>query len=369
MNYQRPVWVEVDLSAFKANLRTIKSFLKSNVKYMAVVKANAYGHGLIPISEAAQEAGADWLGVALVEEALALRQAGIELPILLLSEPPVTAVSLIVDNQLATAVYSKEFTKALNHQAARQDTLACVHIKVDSGMHRVGLRPEKIADFYDWLSQLSNIKVEGIFTHFAMADQPDNPYTNLQLKSFLELKKHGWRIPLWHAANSAATLFFPESQLDLVRIGIAGYGLQPSTLAPAPLPLKSCLSLKAKVSYVSTLNPSEGTSYGLTYRANRRTKIAILPLGYADGYSRLLSNKSKVLIDGQRVKVIGNVCMDQLVIELPETVEAGVGSLVTLIGESGSAAVRAEDLANWLGTINYEVVCSIGSRVPRIYLQ
>jgi alanine racemase len=362
----RPVWAEIDLEAVANNLRAIKALLDPRTAVMAVVKANAYGHGLVRVAQAAARE-ADRLGVALIEEAVRLRQAGLRLPIQLLSEPPTAAADQIVYQDLIAPVYSKEMAAALSREAVKQGRRVKVHLKIDTGMRRVGVKPEEAIDLYRSVSRLPGLTVEGIFTHFACAAVPGHPHTQKQLKAFLSLKSSLADIPIWHAANSAAALFCPPTRLEMVRIGIAMYGLQPSAV-PSPIPLKPALTLKAKISWVQELRPGDGVSYGLTYKTKQRTIAATLPIGYGDGYNRLLSNKGQVLITGRRVSIIGNICMDQSLIELGG-VKALPGDEVVLIGGDGDQAITAEEIASLTGTINYEVVCMINDRVPRVYFE
>jgi len=361
----RPVWAEIDLAAIKSNLAAIRAGLSPRSQLMAVVKANAYGHGLIPVAEAALKAGAQRLGVALVEEAIELREAGIEAPIHALSEPPLLAADEIAAYNLIPALYSLDLAEALSLKARTAQVTLRVHLKVDTGMHRVGVQPDQALELYNAVRRLPGLKIEGVFTHFACADDPDDPYTDRQLKTFLELKKALPEVAVWHAANSAAAIFRPETHLDMVRIGIAMYGLQPA-IKPSPIALKPALALKTQVGFVQELKPGEGVSYGLIYKTKRRVKVATLPIGYGDGYSRLLSNKGEVLIAGQRVKIIGNICMDQSLVELGD-VRAAAGDEVVLIGEQGEDRISAEEMAALVGTINYEVVCQINNRVARVY--
>jgi len=361
----RPVWAEIDLRAIAANLAAIKARLAPATKIMAIVKANAYGHGLVPVAKKAGESGADRLGVALVEEALELREAGLDMPIQILSEPPVGAADEIAAYRLIPAVYSFELAQTLSRKAQAIQEPITVHLKVDTGMHRVGASLDRSLELYQSIRRLPGLEVEGIFTHFACADSPEDPFTAKQLHAFLQLKKALPEVQVWHAANSAAAIFMPETHLDMVRIGIAMYGLQPSA-QPSPIPLKPALSLRAKISFVQELKAGEGVSYGLTYKARRQVTVATLPIGYGDGYSRLLSNKGEVLIGGRRVKIIGNICMDQMLVEL-DRVKAAAGDEVVLIGAQGRETISAEEIAAWLGTINYEVVCLINNRVARVY--
>lgn len=361
----RPAWAEIDIRAIKENLTAIKATLAPRTKVMAVVKANAYGHGLVPVAKAALEFAADRLGVALVEEAIELREAGIEAPIQILSEPPLIAVDEIAAYKLLPTVYSMELAQALSRKARIIETPIKLHIKVDTGMHRVGVPIAEAVELYQAIRRLPGIQVEGAFTHFACADNPDDPYTAAQFKAFSALKRSLPEIPIWHAANSAATIFMPETQLDMVRVGVAMYGLQPA-IKPSPVALKPALALKTKICFVQDLQPGEGVSYGLTYKAPRRLKTATLPIGYGDGYSRLLSNKGEVLVSGRRVKLIGNICMDQALIGLGN-VKAEPGDEVVLIGNQGRERISAEEIAQLLGTINYEIVCMINKRVARLY--
>ncbi len=361
----RPVWAEIDLRAIQDNLRNIRSLLPEKTRLMAVVKSNAYGHGLIPVAKTAVETGADRLGVASIEEAIALRAAGLKVPIQVLSEPPPAAADAIIKHDLITTVYSLGLPEALNEAARKHGAIAKIHLKIDTGMHRVGILPEQAGEFFKTISEFERLVVEGIFTHFACADRPADPRTQKQLSAFLELKKTLPQIHIWHAANSAGALFFPETRLDMVRIGIAMYGLQPSA-DKVLSQLRPALSLKAKIAFIQNLQTGQGVSYGLTFTAEHPTKIAVLPIGYGDGLSRLLSNQGTVLVAGRRVKIIGNVCMDQSMVDL-DSVEATLGSEAVLIGSQGSERITAEEMATIVGTINYEIVCMINNRVERIY--
>jgi alanine racemase len=361
----RPVWAEVDLQAIRDNLRAISGTLKRDTVLMAVVKANAYGHGLVPVARVAVEAGAERLGVALVEEAIELRQAGLDVPIQILSEAPAVAADRIVELGIIPTVYSLAAAQAISRAADGRDEAIDVHIKVDTGMHRVGVAPRQVVELYQAVKELPGIRVEGMLTHFACADDPENDYTEKQLAVFLRLRETLPEIPIWHAANSAAALFMPETHLDMVRIGLAMYGLQPSSL-PSPVLLNPALSLKAGIGFTQDLAPGEGASYGLTFIAAKPMRVGTLPIGYGDGFSRLLSNRGSAIINGRRVPLIGNICMDQLLVELPAG--ASVGDEAVLIGRQGDETISAEEIAALLGTINYEIVCMINNRVPRRYL-
>lgn len=371
MEYRRPVWAEVSLEAVENNTKFFGDLVGQDVLLMAVVKADGYGHGAYEVAKASISAGANRLGVALVEEGTDLRQRGIEVPIQILTEIPPSAAELVVANDLTATVCSKGVADGLAEAASKLGKKAKVHVKVDTGMNRIGLFPEEALDYLTYLSKLPSIEVEGIFTHFALADRPESDFTKQQLEKFTKLidflEQHGFNIPIKHAANSAATMFFPASHFNMVRIGIALYGLYPSNTRTQDFKIFPALSLKGKVALVKRIGAGEGVSYGQTYQAAKPTYVATLPLGYADGYTRLLSNKSQVLIGGKRRKVAGTICMDQLMVEIGQELDVGVGDEVVLIGQQGKEEIRAEELADILGTINYEIVCMISKRVPRLY--
>jgi len=366
----RSVWAEVDISAIKKNVALIKERLASGTLFMAVVKANGYGHGDTEVSKAALDAGADRLGVALVEEGTKLREAGIGCPIQILGEIDPSSAKLVIENNLIPTICSKRVAEKLSEEAKKANVRLKVHIKIDTGMHRLGVSPEEALDFLNYVKLLPSIEVEGIFTHFAMAGESAE-YTKKQFRSFLsvifDLKEEGFDIPLKHAANSAATILMPETHLNMVRVGISMYGLYPTKTTKHAITLNPALQLIARVSSAKTISAGEGVSYGLTHRAKKKTGIAVLPLGYADGYSRLFSNKSFVLLKGKRFPVVGNVCMDQFMVDVGDY-QVGAGDEAVLIGRQGEGEITADEMAEILGTINYEIVCMISGRVPRIYL-
>lgn len=367
--YQRPAWVEVDLAAIRHNVGIVRREVGDKVLVMGVVKADGYGHGAVPVAKAAVQAGADWLGVALPEEGVELRKSGLRVPILVLSEPPPSAAASIVENDLSTTVCSYELIDALDREAARLGKIARMHLKVDTGMNRIGVPPEIALDVINYISFRPNSDLEGVFTHFAKADDPSSDLTALQFERFESvfsaLGQDGR--PILHAANSAATFLFPETHLDMVRVGISIYGLHPSPATKGRVDLKPAFSLKAKPSFVKEVPPGSGISYGHTKLTDRRTTIVTVPLGYGDGYSRRLSNRAEVLIGGRRHPIVGNICMDQLMVDVGPRADCAEGEIV-LIGEQGGESVTVDEIADLLGTINYEVVCSINRRVPRIYL-
>ncbi|MDF9408015.1 alanine racemase [Pelotomaculum isophthalicicum JI] len=369
-----PVWAEINLDAIANNVREIRRVTKSTAKILAVVKANGYGHGAVEVSRVALANGATWLGVARISEGVALREAGLEAPVLVLGYiPPEQAVE-VVRHRLSQAVYTREMALVLAEAAARGGTRAKVHIKVDTGMGRIGLvSGPDIVDEILRLAKTPYLEVEGIFTHFANADADKN-YTKMQLERFLDiteaLRKSGLDIPLKHAANSPALMEMPETHLDMVRAGIIVYGLNPSDrLKHTGLKLYPAMNLKAKVAYVKTVPAGFKVSYGCTYTTAKPTVIATLPLGYADGYPRSLSSKGEVLLNGRRRPVIGRVCMDQIMVDAGNDSHIKMGDEAVLIGRQDDEEITADDIAMKLGTINYEVVCMISLRVPRIYVK
>ena len=377
MDFYRPVWAKVNLNNIKDNLRFIKTIIPKSTKIMAVVKANGYGHGSIEVAKAAIKAGVERLGVASVEEALELINNNIKAPMHLLSEPPISSVKIIVKNatiknSIISTVYTKIFAKALSEEAHNQNKKCLVHVKVDTGMHRVGISTKNTISLVKYISSLPNIEIEGLFTHFACADDPENAYTLLQLRRFIELKetlkKNNLKFKIYHCANSAAMLNFSQTHLDMVRIGIAMYGLRPSEKTFSPK-LKPALSLKAKISYLKEIEKGEGISYGLTLKTNKKSLIATVPIGYADGYPRQLSNKGVVLVKGKRVPVVGNVTMDNIMIDVTDIGEVKIGDEVVIIGNQGNKKIEVNELSKALNTIDYEIVCGITNRVPRIYVE
>jgi len=373
----RPAWAEVDLNAIRHNVGLLTR-LVSPGGVMAVVKADGYGHGSVAAAYAALEAGATWLGVALVEEGVELRDAGIDAPILLLSQPPVEAARAVVDAGLTPVVHSRRFVDALAKAAADAGAVdpQPVHLKVDTGMHRIGCSPSEALDLAPAIKKHRELHLQGLLTHFAVADEPDNPFTTRQVAVFdavrKELARAGIRPPLVHAANSAGVLTTPEARYDLVRCGIAIYGIAPAQALDGRLALKPALSLKARVSYVRHLVAGERLSYGLRYELDVPSTVVTVPVGYADGVPRRLGQVGgEVLIGGRRKPIAGTVTMDQLLVDLGPTDVAGaveVGTEVVLLGRQGDERITAAEWAERLGTISYEVCCGIGDRVPRRYL-
>ena len=360
-------WVEVDLSAIQNNIRRLKAM--AGTRLMAVVKANGYGHGAEAVARAAAQAGADWLGVARFSEGQALRESGLTLPILVMGYTPVAAAAAAIGGGLALTVYDFEAARAYAGLAQAAGRRARLHVKVETGMGRLGVLPEEAAEFTRAVSTLDGVEVEGLFTHFARADEIDLSSARAQLVKFegvlSGLSAAGLRPPLIHAANSAATLTLPEARYDLVRCGVAIYGLHPSNSVGCPPGSMPALTWKASVAQVKTLPPGHGISYGSEYVTSTNETVAVVTVGYADGFRRVPGNE--VLLQGQVAPVRGRVCMDQLVVGVSHIPHVHVGDEAVLVGRQGSAFLAAEAVARRWGTINYEVACGVLARVPRIY--
>lgn len=360
-------WVIVDTSAIRNNIRYILEHTGSQV--MAIVKANAYGHGAIPVALTALEAGATWCGVARFSEALELRRADINCPILLLGYTPKEHLEEMINNQVSMTVWEREQVTLLSAAAKSVGGKARIHLKVDTGMSRIGIQPEEALDLALFINETPRIQFEGVYSHFARADEIDPSAADLQWDRFQrvlsDLDSHKILPLIVHHANSAASLTRKETSLTLVRFGIAMYGLHPSAECPLPDVFRPALSWKSILSQVKTLPPGRGVSYGHEYITQGYERIGTIPVGYADGYRRLPGNQ--VLVGGIRVPVIGRVTMDQIMVQLDKVPESKTGDEVVLIGRQGDEVISAEDVARSWGTINYEVTCAVGPRVPRIY--
>lgn len=367
----RPTWAETDLSATAHNVGRIKDRVGPRVAVMAVVKAEAYGHGALQVARTALASGAGWLGVASLSEALPLRQAGIAAPILVLGWTPGWLARQAIENDVVCAVFDLDTAAAFSRAAQRLGRPARVHVKLNTGMNRLGLSPDAAAETIAHIATLSGLSLEGIFTHFAKADETNPAFTRQQIGVFKqvldEIDSRGLHIPLRHAANSPGILRFPESHFDLVRLGIAMHGLDPSDEAPAPPDFRPALALKTLVAQVQTLPPGSPISYGGEYVTGGYARIAVLPIGYADGFRRKPRHWGEVLVRGRRAPIVGRVCMDQIMIDVTHIPDAAQGDEVVLIGEQGGDRIRAEEVAARLGTNNYEVASMIMARVPRVY--
>jgi alanine racemase len=369
----RPVWGEIDLGAIRSNVAHLTE-RAAPAALLAVVKADGYGHGDLAVARAALDAGATWLGVALVEEGVRLRAAGIDAPVLVLSEPAPEAADTVVAARLTPVVYTVPGVEGLAKAVADagSDVPLAVHLKVDTGMHRVGCAPDEAATLADAIALRPELALGGVCTHLALADEPDHPYTDEQLASFEAvldaLDADGRRPPLVHAANSAALLTRPGACYDLVRVGIALYGVAPAPTLVDAAPLMPALSLRARVTHTKTLSAGARVSYGLRYTVGAESRVATVPAGYADGVPRNLGLVgAEVLIGGRRHPIAGTVTMDQLMVDVGDAPVA-VGDEVVLLGRQGDESVTATEWAQRLGTIAYEVVTGIGPRVPRRYV-
>ncbi|HHW41859.1 MAG TPA: alanine racemase [Syntrophomonadaceae bacterium] len=370
---RRPAWAEINLDALAHNVREIRRITNPRAQIMVVVKANGYGHGVEPVSRTALRNGAGWLGVALLQEALLLRERGIKAPTVILGYTPDEDMEEVVANDISQTIFTWEGALALAAAAKRLGKTAKIHVKIDTGMGRLGFPPDKeTVETIFRMAHLPGVEVEGIYTHFAAADEADKSYTEEQFTRFVwllkQLSARGVYIRWKHCANSAALLDLPYTHLDLVRPGNVIYGLFPSAeVRHDTVRLIPVMSLKARVAFVKEVPAGASISYGRTYVADKPRRIATIPLGYADGYSRLLSNKGEVLIKGRRAPVVGRVCMDQLMVDVTHIPDVVQDDEVVLLGRQGEEEITAEEIAAHLGTINYEVVCMISERVPRIY--
>lgn len=370
----RQAWAEIDLAAIVHNFRELRD-LAGTAEVCAVVKADGYGHGAAAVGVALVEEGASWLAVALVEEAAALRDSGIAARVLLLSQPPVDDFDEVVRLGLRPTLYSGEGVSAASAAARRAGGEPLpVHLKVDTGMHRVGVAPASTLELAKSIDADPWLTLEGIFTHCAVADEPGNEFTRVQLTRFEQVRGElsaAGLVPAYaHAANSAATISMPDSRLDMVRCGIALYGLAPSPSLDGAVDLRPAMSLKARVSYVKQVESGEAISYGQHYRVTRPTTIATVPIGYADGFPRMLGSVGgEVLVRGVRRPIAGTVTMDQITIDCGSDSEIRVGDEVVLLGRQGAEEITAAEWASLTDTISYEIVCGIGPRVPRRHLR
>ena len=378
---------EIDLNAYAHNIKELRRITHSDASLMAVVKANGYGHGSIQVAREALQNGAQWLGVARFNEAVELRKAGLEAPLLILGYTPADLARPLIEFDLTQTVYSYSNAEIFSGEASKLGKKISVHIKVDSGMGRLGLVtnalvPEQTireanpnpVDTIDKITKLAGLDVQGIFTHFATSDSADKSYANQQLEIFLdflhELHRAGLQPPIRHAANSAALINMPGSHLDMVRPGIATYGLNPSNeVSKNKLTLKPVMTLKSRIIHLKKVSAGFNVSYGITYQTDKPTTIATVPVGYADGFNRLFSSCGRMLVHGQKVPIIGRVCMDLTMLDVGHIPDVEIEDEVVVFGRQENATIAADDLASQLNTINYEIVSTIMPRVSRIYLR
>jgi alanine racemase len=370
--WQRPTWAEVDLSAIRHNLAVVRERIGSQRLIMAVVKGDAYGHGALPVAREVMRAGADWLGVALVEEAIELREGGIEAPILVLGPVFPSQAQAVVERDISVCLFTEEMAWALNEAASKMATKAKVHVKVDTGMNRLGIPSHKSLEFLSLLRRYPWVEVQGIYSHLATADTRESEFSSLQMERFFQvertLREHGMETGLRHLANSAATFGLEAARLDMVRVGIALYGCTPGRWCEMKPPLIPALSWKTKVAYVRDVEAGDSISYGCTFVASKKSRIAVIPVGYGDGLPHGLSNKGEVLVRGRRAPIVGRVCMDMTMVDVTHIEGVGPEDEVVIIGAQGSERITAEEVAERLGTISYEVLCGIGKRVPRVHV-
>jgi len=368
-----PVWAEISLEAISHNMREVRRLIAPGTKIMAVVKANAYGHGAVKVAPLVLKEGAAYLSVARVKEGITLREAGIAAPILILGYTPFTQFKELMAYDLAQTIYTQEMAAVLALEAAKQKKRVNIHLKIDTGMGRLGFLPirKTLKEILN-IATLPYLEIEGIFTHLASADEKNkNEAVSQMVKywQFIEdLKKEGLEIPLKHCANSAAVIDLPQTHLNMVRPGIMIYGLYPSKeVNTNRLNLRPAMSFKARIAQVKKVPAGFKVSYGSDWSAPKPTVIATLPVGYADGYSRLLSSRGQVLIHGRRAPVVGRVCMDMCMVDVGHIPDVYPGEEAVLFGTQKGASLPAEELASLMGTINYEVVCLVSDRVPRVY--
>jgi alanine racemase len=370
----RPVWAEVDLDRLAHNMQEIRRLAKSK-DIIAVIKADGYGHGALDIVPTLLENGATKIAVAVVNEAVELRRGGIKQPIMVLGFTPPSMIDMLIRYDIEQTVYSYELAKEISQLAKKKNKTAKIHIALDTGMGRIGFLPneESIEEVYK-ISKLPNIIIEGLFSHFSSADEEDKAYTNMQLEKYTvfynKLTEKGVKINTRHIANSAAIIDMPQSHFEAVRPGIILYGYYPSEqVYKDKIDLKPVMSLKTNIVHIKKLPAGEYISYGREFKTSRESVIATLPVGYADGYTRLLFNKAKVIVNGNFVPVIGRICMDQCMIDVTDVNNVCVGDEVILMGEQEDLKFTADHIAELIGTINYEITCLISKRVPRVYVK
>lgn len=375
--FLKRTWAEVDADCIAFNYHAIRNYIHEGCKFMAIVKADAYGHGAPFVAGEFEALGADYFGVSNMEEALQLRNSGIKKPILILGYTPSEYAGEMISKNITQTVLDLQYAKELSKAAQSAGGTLKTHIKIDTGMSRIGFlyhdaenNSGSVNEILE-VSSLPALDLEGIFTHFAVSDEPEKEFTKIQFARFMDviekLSQKGLNFRLRHCCNSAGLLNFPEMQLDMVRPGIILYGMTPSEGMPLPIELKPTMALKTVISQVKTLAGGTAISYGMKYVTDGEKRVATLPVGYADGFARCLSNRADVLICGKRARIIGRVCMDQCMIDVSEIDEAAENKVVTVIGRDGGDTVSMEEIAGFMGTINYETACLIGKRVPRVF--
>ena len=373
-------WAEIDLNAAEKNFHLIRSKLNAKTKLCCVVKANAYGHGAVYLSKLYESLGADFFAVSNIEEAMQLRNNGISTPILILGYTPASCASILAENNISQSVFSYSYAKELSKCASDDGVCVKIHIKLDSGMGRIGFdcihNREDMLKSIEEVCNMQGLQNEGIFTHFALADDGKDgaEFTKTQYERFIsavdELKSRGIEFEIKHCANSATTFEYPEYHLDMVRVGVVLYGVAPSKKVCGCDELIPVMSLKSVISMIKDIEVGDTVSYGCTFKAQKKTKIATAPVGYADGFWRSnAENGTQMLIRGQRVNIVGRVCMDQLMLDVTDVKGVREGDYITLIGADRGEFISADELAKNNHTIGYEMICAIGERVPRFYIK
>lgn len=372
LQLKRPAWIEIDLNALENNYNIIRSKINKETKIAAVVKANAYGHGAVRVAQKLSQFGVEYFCVGSPDEGIELRNAGISEPIIVLAEVLDSQYADIFKGDLIQTVASRKTLKALNKAGIKDAKKIKVHLKIDTGMGRIGFFPEELVEIYSLAQKLENIKIEGVFTHLARADEENKDFSYQQLQKFnsaiKEIRSAGFKTPLLHIANSAAVIDLRETYFDLVRPGIMIYGLLPSDDLNQEAKLNPLLSFKTRIVQIRKLPAGSAVSYGSTYKTEREEKLAVLPIGYKDGFPRLLSNQGEVLIKGQRAPIRGRVCMGQTIVSVDHIDNLEVGDEVVLIGKQGDEEISASEIAEMCGTINYEIVCNLSERLEKIYI-
>ena len=374
----RWAWVEIDQGALRRNTRAFKNVLGYGKRLCCVVKADAYGHGAVQCAKIMHATGADMFAVATVAEGVQLREGGIKTPILVLNEPPIDACDILLEHQIMPSVYSSEFALAYGERAVELGCVGKYHMAIETGMNRIGVHFTDVLEFRREIDFHRGIECDGVFTHFGTADDPDGWDYRLQCTRFSEavaaMKDAGFECGIVHCSNTPASILDRSMQFDMIRAGIGLYGLQPCEKSSSVMPLDPVMSVRARVT--RTIHPAmgEGVGYGFTFRVPRaRVQVCTIPVGYADGLSRTLSNKMDVLYRGHRIRQVGNICMDQCMVAIQQTParqmpEAEVGDLITIVGKDGDAVITMDEMARLRGTINYEVACGFGMRLEKVYI-
>lgn len=367
----RPLWAEINLDNLKKNYEEVRRIIGDR-KLLAVVKSNAYGHGAVEISKELEEIGADYLAVRNLEEGIELRSKGIGKPVLIMGYVFPKQVNYVVQFSLTPTILSLDFANELNSFLESYREKIKVHIKIDTGMGRLGIPYKESVDFIKEVKKLKNIEIEGLYSHFSTADEEDKDFTREQFNRFMyvvhELEKEGIHIPLKHIGNSATVIDLPQFALDGVRVGIMLYGLKPSRFV-REINLHPVMSIRGKIVFLKWIEKGESISYGRKFYTKRKSLIATIPMGYSDGYSRALTNIGEVIVKGKRVKVVGRVCMGKFMIDVTDVKDVSVGDEVTIIGRDGDEEITATEIAEKLDTINYEIVSRISRSVPRVYIK